>query len=74
MGGSLGNMAPSLLHEALVNLFRDRPELLVRLGALSTPKAAPRVVEASLNRLAPPELQADLALVVGEPSARRTSR
>lgn len=61
-------MAPSLLHEVLVNLLRDRPELLVRLGALPAPKAAPRVVEASLNRLAPAELHADLALVVGEPA------
>lgn len=40
----------------------------VRLGALPAPKAPPRVVEASLNRLAPAELHADLALVVGEPA------
>lgn len=61
-------MSLSVLHEALVDLFRTCPELLASLDVLPAPPLAPaRVVDAGAGQLAPPEFSADLALLFGEP-------
>src|SRR5215472_9490028 len=67
---------PSLLHEGLVNLFRNRPALapeLVREALHATLPAfeSVRVADANLTELLPTERRADLVLLLEahEPAA-----
>ncbi|AKT40853.1 hypothetical protein [Chondromyces crocatus] len=58
-------MSPSLQHSALVQIFRDRPELLPRLlreplGVHVPHRARVTVVESTLDQLQPIEYRADL--------------
>src|SRR5262245_56030138 len=58
---------PSLEHEALVDLFRERPELIPRLLADALPPPAPAharctVADPSLGQLVPTALRADLVV------------
>ncbi|MBI5481959.1 MAG: hypothetical protein HY906_24100 [Deltaproteobacteria bacterium] len=62
---------PSMLHEAIVTLFRNRPtmaaELLVGVLHVPVPSAGDvRVYEADLTQIVPTEYRADLVVVHGE--------
>lgn len=61
---------PSMLHEAIVTLFRNRPtlaaELLVRVGVPVPYVNEARVDEADLTQIVPTEYRADLVVVHGE--------
>jgi hypothetical protein len=61
---------PSVLHEAIVTLFRNRPtlaaELLVRVGVPVPHADEARVQEADLTQIVPTEYRADLVVVHGE--------
>ena len=61
---------PSMLHEAIVTLFRNRPtlaaELLVRVGVPVPYAGEGRVYEADLTQVVPTEYRADLVVVYGE--------
>jgi hypothetical protein len=62
---------PSMLHEALLDLFRSRPtlatELLRDALRLEVPAhSATRIEEASLTQVSPAELRADLVLVLAD--------
>ena len=61
---------PSMLHEAIVTLFRNRPtlaaELLVRVGVPVPYAGEGRVHEADLTQIVPTEYRADLVVVHGE--------
>jgi hypothetical protein len=66
---------PSMLHEALVALFRNRPTLLAELLAgplgVALPRyASVRVEPGDLGDVVPPEHHADLVLVLDDEAAR----
>ena len=59
---------PSLDHEGLLRLFRNRPALAVELlgrNGMAVPPLAPSVEEADFTQLTPTEYRADLVLAVG---------
>jgi hypothetical protein len=62
---------PSMVHEALLDLFRSRPTLAVELlrdalGLEVPAHSATRIEEASLTQASPAELRADLVLVLAD--------
>jgi hypothetical protein len=61
---------PSMLHESIVTLFRNRPtlaaELLVRVGVPVPYVSEARVDEPDLTQVIPTEYRADLVVVHGE--------
>ncbi|WP_434045831.1 MULTISPECIES: hypothetical protein [Sorangium] len=64
---------PTLEHNALVEMFREHPELAPRLLATLLhvevpPRAAVAVVESSLDQLIPVEFRADLVLELRDES------
>jgi hypothetical protein len=66
---------PSSLHEALVDLFRDRPTLAATLltealGVAVPAHRAARVVESSLNDVRPTEYRADLVIELADGAGR----
>jgi hypothetical protein len=63
---------PSLRHEAVLHLFRERPVLAAELlrGALGVelpPHRGARLVESTLTQVVPTEYHADLAILLGDP-------
>jgi hypothetical protein len=62
---------PSLLHEGLLQLVRDRPELMATLltdllGVPVPPFTKARMDEAALPELVPVEYYADLVVLFGD--------
>lgn len=61
---------PSLEHEAVVMLFRNRPalaaELLQTVAGITPPVAAPRLLETELTQIKPIEYRADLVVALGD--------
>ncbi len=62
---------PSLLHEGLIQLIRDQPQLaasLLELLRVEVPELGePRMVESELNELTPTEYDADALVLFGHP-------
>jgi len=61
---------PSLDHEALVELFRNEPSMVLHLldlvADVALPNTAARVLDSNLAQATPTEYRADLVVAVGE--------